>query len=190
MCARIGDFDEVLPRREPFYPHSDCGGVYSPHVRLVRRTGVPSSPLVPAEEVLTAPLVAVITAAAQNVNWDPPFDDALLHQKVRSVLHMAAANEHNALVLGAFGCGYFRNPPSVVAAKLEELLDGEFAGAFPVVVFAVPDRHGRNLDEFARRFRAVPAKELDAALASTAAAALAEDGPSAGAPEGRRLVSV
>merc|ERR1719272_1932594 len=32
----IGDFDEVLPRKDPFYPHSECAVIYSPHVRLIR----------------------------------------------------------------------------------------------------------------------------------------------------------
>merc|ERR1719454_2420976 len=33
----IGDYDEPLPRKEAFYPHTECGGVYSPHVRIVRK---------------------------------------------------------------------------------------------------------------------------------------------------------
>merc|ERR1719174_435753 len=32
----IGSFDEVLPRKAAFYPHAECGGIYSPHVRVVR----------------------------------------------------------------------------------------------------------------------------------------------------------
>merc|ERR1719454_1993052 len=31
----IGDYDADLPRKEPYYGHSDAGGIYSPHVGVV-----------------------------------------------------------------------------------------------------------------------------------------------------------
>eukprot|EP00392_Amoebophrya_sp_AT5.2_P001499 g1501.t1 len=157
----IGDFDNRLPRREPYYPHSSCGGIYSPHVRL-RSLGSESD----HEDVSAMPCCAVLTVAAQDVGREPPFDAQLLREKARTILHMAATNGHNAVVLGAFGCGYFRNPAKVVAATFNELLRaGEFAEAFDVVVFAVPDRCGQNnFDEFASVFKVLETHELNASL--------------------------
>lgn len=135
----IGDFDEQLARKEAFYPHAPLGGIYSPHVRLSRQMHLPGCPLWPAKKVEEAPLFAVVTAAAQDVPrclWN--FDPELLRQKVRGVLHVAAEHGHGALVLGAFGCGFFRNPPEAVAGAYHELLSGEFASTFKVVVFAIP----------------------------------------------------
>ena len=32
----IGDFDDVLPRKAPFYEHTECGGIYSPHATRLK----------------------------------------------------------------------------------------------------------------------------------------------------------
>lgn len=47
------------------------------------------------------------------------------------------------MVLGAWGCGVFRNDPHQVADVFATWLDhAGFAGAFDLVVFAVLDRSG------------------------------------------------
>ncbi len=69
---------------------------------------------------------------------------------------VAEAMGERALVLGAWGCGVFRNDPEMVAAHFDEVL-AEMRGAFDVVVFAVLDTSAeqKNLAPFARRFGAV-----------------------------------
>ncbi|HZG03215.1 MAG TPA: TIGR02452 family protein [Streptomyces sp.] len=66
---------------------------------------------------------------------------ALLARAER-VLEVAAAHDYRALVLGAWGCGVFRNDPVVVAEAFRTHLadGGRFAGRFAHVVFAVLDR--------------------------------------------------
>lgn len=139
----IGDFDETLPRKGAFYPHTECGGIYSPHVRIVRKLSQNECELWPVENIVDAPIVGVLTVAAQNVGRDPPFREDLLVQKARAALHMAVDNKHNVLVLGAFGCGYFNNPPARVASVFQRLLCTEFSSAFMIVVFAIPDKSGK-----------------------------------------------
>jgi len=162
----IGDYDSALPRKEPFYGHTECGGIYSPHVRLVRDCSQRDQPLFSAEEVESLPTFGVLTVAAQNVVFEGRFEEDLLYEKVRTILHMAAVNGHDTLVLGAFGCGYFRNPTHVVAEAFRQLLFGEFAAAFSRVIFAIPDRHGRNLSEFTSRFPLISVEEYEASLES------------------------
>ena len=73
----------------------------------------------------------------------------------RRILAAAAANEADVLVLGAFGCGAFRNPPEIVAKAYRELLP-EFDGSFERVEFAVyctPQARG-NYETFARALQA------------------------------------
>ena len=59
-------------------------------------------------------------------------------------------------MLGAWGCGVFRNDPRYVARMFAELLlaPGEFSGAFTEVVFAALDRsdHLSTYRAFAERF--------------------------------------
>lgn len=162
----IGDFDEALARKEAFYPHTECGAVYSPHVRMLRRAA--AGPLVAPRDIGDAPTFGVLTVAAQDCGRDPPFRPELLREKVRTTLHTAASNGHDALVLGAFGTGYFRNPPDVVAEVFQELLSGEFASKFKVVLFAVPDQGGARLAAFERKFPPREAREVRESLASLA----------------------
>ena len=60
----------------------------------------------------------------------------LLKQRVRRILSVAAQNREDILILGAFGCGAFRNPPETAARAWAEVLP-EFYGVFAKVHFAV-----------------------------------------------------
>ena len=68
-------------------------------------------------------------------------DNDLLELHVRRwrQIMRAAAGRADVLVLGAFGCGAFRNPPALVADAFRELLrrDPLLAAAFKEIVFAV-----------------------------------------------------
>jgi len=54
---------------------------------------------------------------------------------------------HRHLVLGAWGCGVFRNDPATVASLFAEQLrdGGTYARAFEHVAFAVLDRHDETI---------------------------------------------
>ena len=53
---------------------------------------------------------------------------------------IAHAHDHDALVLSAFGCGAFGNPPSDIARLFAEVLgEPEFAQAFKGISFAIID---------------------------------------------------
>ncbi|MEV7085277.1 TIGR02452 family protein [Streptomyces sp. NPDC093085] len=71
---------------------------------------------------------------------------AVLAARAERVLETAVAHGYRRLVLGAWGCGVFRNDPAVVAESFRALLTGagRFAGAFDETVFAVLDRTGEG----------------------------------------------
>ena len=80
-------------------------------------------------------------------------DRVLTKDKMRLCLRMAATKGHTMLVLGALGCGAFKNPPEEVAECWKEVLDeSEFAGGwFKEIWFAVFDRKGDgNLPIFSK----------------------------------------
>lgn len=52
------------------------------------------------------------------------------------ILNIAAANHADILILGAFGCGAFRNNPSIVARAYKEILH-DYIGYFKAINFAV-----------------------------------------------------
>ncbi|MER7949820.1 TIGR02452 family protein [Streptomyces sp. NPDC096079] len=67
---------------------------------------------------------------------------AALASRAERVLETAAASGYRRLVLGAWGCGVFRNDPAQVAGTFKTLLTGagRFAGHYEEIVFAVLDR--------------------------------------------------
>nr|WP_202538405.1 TIGR02452 family protein [Streptomyces sp. SID8379] len=65
---------------------------------------------------------------------------AALASRAERVLETAAAEGYRRLVLGAWGCGVFRNDPEQVAQAFRTALDGRFRNHFEQVVFAVLDR--------------------------------------------------
>jgi uncharacterized protein (TIGR02452 family) len=88
---------------------------------------------------------AMLTAAAPNFGavlrnqpQAAPTVPGILRARAVRVLEVAAFHGHRTLVLGAWGCGVFRNDPAVVADA--------FAGAlrtvpyFDHVIFAIRDR--------------------------------------------------
>ena len=76
--------------------------------------------------------------------WRTPGETARLEEalseRAHRVLVVAHDHGHRNLVLGAWGCGVFRNDPGFVAATFRDLLAGPFAGAFDLAVFAILDR--------------------------------------------------
>lgn len=56
---------------------------------------------------------------------------------IRTQLLIAHEQGYNALVLGAFGCGAFQNPPREVAELYRAVLAEEFPGIFDRIVFAI-----------------------------------------------------
>jgi uncharacterized protein (TIGR02452 family) len=99
---------------------------------------------------------AYLTAAAPNRGALPRERAAQVAQALAKragrVLAVATAHGHRRLVLGAWGCGVFRNDPAVVAEAFAGALS-EQAGKLDEVVFAIIDRTGsRTRAAFASRF--------------------------------------
>lgn len=117
---------------------------------------------------LPAPFrVDVITCAAPNLRESPSNrynrnDGEAVHitpekllelhlKRARKILSAAAANRAEVLILGAFGCGAFRNDPAVVAAAYHQVLP-QFLNHFKTIEFAVycSPRDQRNYDAFTK----------------------------------------
>jgi len=124
-------------RRHPDLRYSDRV-IYSPDLPVFRDdTGRLVDPY----------LVAFLTAAAPNAGVLPGDMDLtpVLRRRAARVLGVAYRHGHRRLVLGAWGCGVFRNDPMQVAGVFAEHLSpsGGYGGRFDLVVFAVPDELNR-----------------------------------------------
>ncbi len=84
-----------------------------------------------------------------------PAARGLTKDKMRLCLRMAGTKGHTMLVLGAIGCGAFRNPPGEIVKCWQEVLaETEFAGGwFKEIWFAVYDRRNEgNFEIFSEAF--------------------------------------
>lgn len=87
--------------------------------------------------------LSIITAPAPNAGEVRRSDQILecLRRRAAMVLAVAHRHGHRVVVLGAWGCGVFRNNPSQVAGVFRDWLHHPtFAQAFDEVVFAIRDR--------------------------------------------------
>lgn len=99
-------------------------------------------------------LCDVIVCAAPNKgaamnyhNVDSLTVDRYMRERCNAVLQAAAYHCVDTLILGAFGCGVFRNDPQVVSEQFKALLESRYRGSFQRVVFAVPGE-GNNVSYF------------------------------------------
>lgn len=99
---------------------------------------------------LVRPFTAsVITSPAVNYGSLEPRQreeaNHVMRTRVRKILHAFWMNGCTHLVLGAYGCGVFRNPVANVVTIFEEMLCGErmYSGVFEHIAFAVfhPDEN-------------------------------------------------
>ena len=86
----------------------------------------------------------VLTCAAPNpgsaLKFHPKFVtkkdcENTMRERIKFVLDVAVANKVDVLILGAFGCGAFRNEPEYVAKYFHEFLKNHH---FEKVIFAIP----------------------------------------------------
>lgn len=138
------------------------GGVYTPDALVFRGTEQEGYPLLDAYYSMS-----FITVPAMNrpaLTGDGRIAPALVEgvkNKMRTIFRIGLLHEHDALVLGAWGCGAFRNPPRHIASLFREVMEEpEFRNAYRTVCFAILDDHnmGRqhnpegNLAPFAEVF--------------------------------------
>lgn len=143
----------------PLY-NDDC--IYTPNVCVFKSdTSFPES--LPQGEWWS---VNILTCAAPNLRERPsnamnpcagnkaakvtPAElEKLLTSRIQRIFEIAANNENDVLILGAFGCGAFRNPPEIVAKVFYEVMQ-EFLCCFDTIEYAVyhTERELANYEAF------------------------------------------
>lgn len=145
--ARASALHECLLTAPAFYAHHRASRdlrysdrvIYCPQVPVFRDSDgtLLEQPYGLSFLVAAAPNLGAILSSAPELAATVP---AVLSARAERVLRVAAAHGHRELVLGAWGCGVFRNPPEIVAAAFRHALSR--VPAFERVVFAILDRAG------------------------------------------------
>lgn len=118
--------------RERERPDSTDWAIYSPDVPVFRTDA--------GTELPHPWLLSFITCAAPYapVIGQPHAGD-LLQKRIHRVLAIAQSYGHDALVLGAWGCGAFANDARRTASDFRQALESDYSGAFSEIVFAITD---------------------------------------------------
>lgn len=125
--------------------------IYSPRVPVIRDD---------ESQLLEQPyLLSFITAPAVNAGAvkrkETHLIESTMLRRMEMLLSLAVVEKHQNVILGAWGCGVFKNEPENVADWFYRVLTGpEFQGAFRRVVFAVLDRsvEKRFVNAFEEKF--------------------------------------
>lgn len=159
--------DFYIPHRNAKDPLHNDDIIYSPDV-IICKTDDGNFSRLPDDEFVK---IDVITCAAPNLRENPQNDfnqegtnsavnisDEDLYKlhlkRARAILNIAVANDVEILVLGAFGCGAFRNNPKIVAKAYKDALKG-YWNRFQEIEFAIFCRQfdSDNYDAFAEEFK-------------------------------------
>lgn len=134
-CLENQDFyDHHRKLDDPIYTDH---AIYSPAVPFFRNDD---------HELLDEPLpIGVITCAAPNL-WHSdiwPIERLALvpdafRRRIERILAIGLAHGHDAIVLGAWGCGAFRNDPVAVSRIFHDVVE-TFRGTYLSIDFAIVD---------------------------------------------------
>lgn len=132
------------------YPLPAYGVIYSPAVEVIkdRNYAYLSQPF--STNVISAAALRNPTLTPEGRYHGGQRVD--MQKKIRSILRVAILNGKRKLILGAWGCGAFHNPPQEVASIFKRILKGkEMRGRFDEVCFAIidnPDKKESNYKIF------------------------------------------
>ena len=155
LCRRtnlfmsIGQYHELgLPYginidKEHSYPlPAMFGAIYSPGVTVFREGSKDLYRYM--EEPFKADVISIAALRKPRLDFNNEYADneayGRMEVKIRQMFLAPAANGCEVLVLGAFGCGAYQNPPKVVANIFKDVLETEpYSGLYKKIVFAVLD---------------------------------------------------
>lgn len=150
--VNFGLIEQGYPMDENF------GGIYSGDVTVFKDGDY--------EWIADVYKTAFISVAALNISRAVRFggqdylcngllnDEAIriTKNKIRTIYRIGILHGHDSLVLGAWGCGAFGNPPEQMAQLFMEVLgEDEFKGRYKDIRFAIIEDHnsrGRNFQSF------------------------------------------
>ena len=141
-----------------YYPIPEEAAIFSPKVLVIRDSMNEGHDLMDLRVPADLPVISVVSSAAvcqprltRDSNGRSTYasrrDKESMIKKMRVILRTCMKTGCRRIVLGAFGCGAFANPPAEVAEMWRDVLEGkEFKGWWGAIIFAVLD--GKRDDNF------------------------------------------
>lgn len=162
VCSGAGAQEENICRRSILYPtllqfknklsseaypmDRNFGGIYSPNILVVRAEECRGYAWL--EEPFTTSFISVAGINRPSLTLEGRLTPHMIvgtKNKIRTIFRIGLRHKHDSLVLGALGCGAFRNPPDHIAELFKEVMDeAEFKNKFKRIVFAIIEDHNSH----------------------------------------------
>lgn len=147
FIGRSFDIPEHPKHPEHSYPlNRKTGGVYSSNITLFRGSEANGYHLLKRPYSLSFVTVpAIYSPDLVQEKGVFRLEEAFItptQEKIRTILRIAILHGHDSIILSAFGCGAFRNPPQHMAELFQEVFEEEeFQHKISVIVFSIIDDH-------------------------------------------------
>lgn len=112
----------IVSPHVPFYRDND-GSLKKPSYYTVVSSPAPNAGIAKEKEI------------------DQKIINAYLYRRMDIILDSFLRHGIHNIVLGAFGCGVFKNDPNIVATYWNTLLRNKYKNSFNKVIFAIPDNN-------------------------------------------------
>ncbi len=153
ICYCTNLFYELVNYSD-WYKHPLNNGLYDNKSILSHNIAVVASErgnLLPPDEVF---YIDVLTCAAPNLSsvltYRPSLKEVaenISRDRVAYVMDIFANNHYDTIILGAFGCGVFKNDPNVIASAFKTYINNN-SDKFKNIIFAIPDKTSKNYQTF------------------------------------------
>ena len=131
-------------QRKRLYPIPKRGALYTPDATVIKHSEFDNYRLMDNVQH-----ICFISAAAHRCGKDDVINidetkvltedvEILMQNKIDSIFELAAVKHHDVIILSAFGCGVFGNPPGCIAMLFKNAIN-KYKKHFRYIIFAIFD---------------------------------------------------
>ncbi len=142
------EFYEPHIKEQYFLSHDDC--IYTPNVVVFRTDEFYPQPM-QEDDWFKSDVITCAAPALHRTELNGNSLYELHYKRMIRILDIAALEKCDVIILGAFGCGAFKNEPHIVAEAIMNVVK-HYRFCFKKVVFAIPTIDGCEKNENFRAF--------------------------------------
>ncbi|CAF4696989.1 unnamed protein product [Rotaria sp. Silwood1] len=123
------------------YPMDEYGAIYTSGLTFFRKSEDKGYSYMekPLEDVCSLAIAAYRNPKLDGNMLSPKYAVGM-RKKLENLFSIAYKHKHDCLILSAFGCGAFKNPPDHVAKLFHSVIE-QYAGFFQTIIFAIINDH-------------------------------------------------
>jgi uncharacterized protein (TIGR02452 family) len=123
------------------YPLLNLDGIYSKDITVFRGSEKNGYYLLSSPFKVSMISVSAVKRPMLKDGKMSEADLKMNREKIKMIFQISHEQGHREMVLSAFGCGAYGNPPEQIAKIFKDVIENEFAGYFDKIIFAIFDDH-------------------------------------------------